>query len=78
MLGHMAPTKKMGRPPTGAVYKGISIRFQVSPEDENARLEKVARAAGVSKAAFIQRATMEKVDAALKSGRIEVRIPRGR
>lgn len=67
---------KMGRPRTSAKYAGISVRFQTSPDDENARLESVVAASGLSKAAFIQRATMEKVDAALKSGRIETKIPK--
>lgn len=67
---------KMGRPATAATFQGVSVRFQTSPDNEDARLESVVAASGLSKAAFIQRATMAAVDAALKSGRIETKIPK--
>lgn len=66
----------MGRPPTGATFQGISVRFQEAPDNEIARLDSVVAASGLSRAAFIQRATMEKVDAALKSGRLETKVPK--
>ena len=66
-------TSKMGRPRTDVVWTGISVRFTAA---ERPDLVKVADAMGLSQAEFIRRATMEKVAAAMKAGRVEVRIPR--